>query len=95
MLKLNYEAMPRPHIRNVLLPRSIIKLNDLLEFSREMAFPFSVPLGFFFGPGVTVLDSPMRPMKNPVGATLGEDLTTTNGAYTFPIRKSFKTLISY
>jgi hypothetical protein len=57
MLKLNHKAMRRTNISDVLFPGLPIVLDKLLAFGRKVVFPRAVPVGFLFGPGITIPDS--------------------------------------
>src|SRR5215510_14461942 len=61
MLKLNHKAMWGTNISDVLFAGLLIVLDKLLAFGREFVFPRAVPLGFLFGPGITIPNSSVRP----------------------------------
>ena len=95
MLKLNHKAMRSTNISDVLFPGLRIVLDKLLAFGREVVLPRAVPVGFLFGPGITVPDSPMRPMGDSVRATFGDNLAITTGTRPPRLGAGFNTLTAY
>src|SRR5215475_13512159 len=94
MLKLNHKAMWGTNISDVLFAGLLIVLNKLLAFGREFVFPRAVPVGFLFGPGITIPDSPVRPVGDSVRATFCNNLAITNGTHPSPPGVGFNTLIA-
>ena len=93
MLNLNYKAMRRTNISDVLFPGLLIMMDKLLAFGRKVVFPRAVPVGFLFGPGITILPhSPVRPVGDSVRATFGNNLAITNGAHPLPPGVGFNAL---
>ena len=84
MLKLNHQAMWGADICNVLFRRFLIILDELLAFGRKVVFPRAMPLRFLFCPGITIPNSPMRPVGNSVRATFGDNLAIANGTGPLP-----------
>jgi hypothetical protein len=95
MLKLNHKAMRRTHIGDVLFPGLPIMLDKLLAFGRKVVFPRAVPVGFLFGPGITIPDSPMRPVGDSVCATFGDNLAITTETRPPRFGVGFNTLTTY
>jgi hypothetical protein len=52
----------------------------------------ALPVGFLFGPGVTIPNSPVRPVGDSVRATFGNNLAITNGTHPPPSGIGFNTL---
>src|SRR5215475_9871687 len=92
MLKLNHKAMRGTNISDVLFPGLLIVLDKLLAFGREFVFPRAVPLGFLFGPGITIPNSSVRPVVGSVRATFGKNLAITNGTHLPPPGVGFNSL---
>ena len=92
MLKLNHKAMRGTDISDVLFPGLPIVLDKLLAFGREVVFPRAVPVGFLFGPGITIPNSPVRPVGDSVRATFGNNLAITNGTHPPPPGVGFNTV---
>ena len=82
-------------ISDVLFPRLPIALDKLLAFRREVVFPRAVPVGFLFGPRITVPDSPMRPVGGSVCATFGDNLAITTGTRRPRLGAGLNTLTAY
>jgi hypothetical protein len=94
MLKLNYKAMGGANISDVLFARLLIVLDKLLAIGREFVFPRTVPFGFLFGPGITIPNSPVRPVGDSVGATFGNNLAVATATLRPPAGVGFNTLIA-
>jgi hypothetical protein len=93
MLKLNHKAMWGTNISDVLFAGLLIVLDKLLAFGREFAFPRTVPFRFlFFGPGITILNSPVRPVEGSVRATFGNNLAIAIATHPPPPGVGFNTL---
>src|SRR6516162_2339749 len=92
MLKLDHKAMRGTNISDVPFPGLPIVLDKLLAFGREVVFPRAVPVGFLFCPGITIPNSPVRPVGKSVRATFGNNLAITNGTYPPPSGLGFNTL---
>jgi hypothetical protein len=92
MLKLNHKAMRGPNISDVLFPGLPIVLDKLMAFGGKVVFPRAVPVGFLFGPGITVPHSPMRPVEDSVRATFGNDLAVATATLRSPAGVGFNAL---
>src|ERR1700704_6377541 len=92
MLKLNHKAMRRTNISDVLFPGLPIVLDKLLAFGEKVVFPGAVPVGFLFGPGITIPHSPVRPVEDSVRATFGNDLAVATATLRSPAGAGFNTL---
>src|SRR6516164_3531447 len=92
MLKLNHKAMRGTNICDVLFPGLPIVLDKLLAFGREVVLPRAVPVGFLFGPGITIPHPPVRPVGDSVRATFGNNLAVTKATLRPPARVGFNTL---
>jgi hypothetical protein len=95
MLKHNHKAMRGTDISDVLFPGLPIVLDKLLAFDREVVFPRAVPVGFSFGPRITIPNSPVRPVGNSVRAAFGNNFGMTNGTRPPPSGGGFDTLTTY
>ena len=95
MLKLNHKPMRGTDISDVLFPRLPIALDQLLAVRREVVFPRAVPVGFLFGPEITMPDSPMRPVGDSLCATFGDNLAITTGTRPPRLGAGFNTLTAY
>jgi hypothetical protein len=95
MLKLNHKAMRGTNVSNVPFAGSPIVLDNFLPIGREFVLPCAVPFGFLFGPGIAISDSPVRPMRDSVRATLGNNLAFAIRAHTPPAAVGFNTLTAY
>jgi hypothetical protein len=92
MLKLNHKAMRRTNISDVLFPGLPIVLDKLLAFGRKIVFPRTVPLGFFYGPGITIPQSPVRPVRDSVRAAFGNNFAVTTATRSPPSGVRFDAL---
>src|SRR5215475_4650383 len=92
MLKLNHKAMRGTNISDMPFPGLPVVLDKLLAFGRKVVFPRAVPVGFLFGPGITIPNSPVRPVGDSVRATFGNNLAITNGTHPPPAGVGFNTL---
>src|SRR5262245_37647129 len=92
MLELNYKAMRGTNISDVLFPGLPIVLDKLLAFGRKVVFPRAVPVGFLFGPGITIPHSPVRPVEDSVRATFGNNLAVAKATLRPPTGIGFNTL---
>jgi hypothetical protein len=92
MLKLNHKAMRRTNISDVLFPGLSIVLNNLLAFGRKVVFPRAVPVGFLFGPGITIPRSPVRPVGDSVRAAFGNNFAIAKATHSSPSGVGFNTL---
>src|SRR5258708_31994068 len=92
MLKINHKAMRGTNISDVLFPGLPIVLDKLLAFGRKVVFPRAMPVGFLFGPGITIPHSPVRPVGDSVRATFGNDFAITTATYPSPSGVGFNTL---
>src|SRR4051812_32480085 len=95
MLKLNHKAMRRTNIGDVLFPGLPIMLDNLLAFVRKVVFPPTVPVGFLFGPSITIPHSPVRPVVDSVRAAFGNDLPVTKATLRPPAGVGLNTLPTY
>ena len=94
MLKLNHKAMWGTNISDVLFAGLLIVLDKLLAFGREVVFPRAVPVGFLFGPGITIPHSPVGPVEDSVRATFGNNLAVATATLRPPAGVGFNTLIA-
>ena len=92
MLKLNHKAMRGTNISDVLFPGLPIVLDKFLAFGREVVFPCAVPVGFLFGPGITIPNSPVRPVPDSVIAALSNHGSPARWACSGKPRLSLATL---
>ena len=92
MLKLDHKAMRGTNISDVPFPGLPIVLDKLLAFGRKVVFPSAVPVGFLFGPGITIPNSLVRPVGVSERATFGNNLAITNGAHPLPPGVGFNAL---
>jgi len=92
MLKLNHKAMRRTNISDVLFPGLPIVLDKLLAFGRKVVFPRAVPVGFLFGPGITIPHSPVRPVGDSARAASGNNFAITTATHPPPSGVGFNTL---
>jgi hypothetical protein len=94
MLEFNHKAMRGTDISDVPFPRFLIALDKLLAFDREVVFPRAVPVGFLFGPGIAIPNSPMRPVGDSVRPTFGNNLAIATATLRPPAGVGFNKLIA-
>jgi len=92
MLEFNHKAMRETDISDVPFPGFLIVLDKLLAFGREVVFPRAVPVGFLFGPGIAIPNSPMRPVGDSVRPTFGNNLAIATATNPSPPGVGFNTL---
>jgi hypothetical protein len=95
VLKLNHKAMRGTNISDVLFPGLRIALDKFLPFSREVVLPRTVPVGFLFGPGITIPHSSVRPVVDSVRATLGNNLSIATATCCPATRIGFNPLVVF
>src|SRR6516225_5150523 len=95
MLKFNHQAMRRTNISDVLFPGLPIVLDKFLAFGRKVVFPRAVPVGFLFGPGITIPHSPVRPVGDSVRATFGNNFAIATATHPPTSGVGFNTLTAY
>jgi|ERR1700751_4844722 hypothetical protein len=94
MLKLNHKAKSGTNISDVPFPGVRIVLDKLLAFGREFVLPRAMPVGFL-GPGITIPNSPMRPVEGSARATFGDNLVIAKWTKAPPASVGLNTLTAY